>query len=254
MKETLFRSIFKKGKPVIGTIRVFDEDRQTQLLHALRDLEILQRYVDGVAVVNYGWGFYDSNFAIKEMAETLLTITAAVARKAKIPVGINVLPNDYEYAFRIAKKTGASFVQMYHITGEFTECKPVDADEFLLFRSCYPKIALLGGIHPKYCKLADPRTLISESAMIARNLCDAIVVSGETISLEDLETVKQAVGDHPVLIGSGFTAKGAKAQLTIADGAIVGTAFRVPEARPNDPVDEESIVEVMNIVEGIRKL
>lgn len=257
-KETLFKQIFEKNKPIIGIIHVFDEDKSYQLIQALQDLEILQRYTDGVIVENYGCGYFNANFATREMAETLYKITAAVVRKAKIPVGVNVLPNDYEYAFRIARQAGARFVQMDHITGEFVGCRSVNPKEFSAFRNCYPRIALLGGIHPKYYELADPDKSIADSAMDAIGLCDAIVVTGEytggAASLKDLELVKLVAGDYPVLVGSGLSAKNVKEQFVIADGAIIGTAFKAHGVQPNEPVDEDLVVELMNEVEKIRKI
>lgn len=258
MQKLLFEQLFTRDKSVIGMIHVPEKERTSQLMRALGDLEILQKYVDGVIVENYGWGYCNANVASRETAEILREITEAVVRKAKVPVGINVLPNDCDQAFRIADETGARFVQMDHVTGDFVGCTSVNPRTLSQLRRCYPEILLFGGIHPKYYELIDPCTSITESALKAMKLCDAIVVTGEytggATSLNDLRIVKQAVGNHPVIVGSGLNSRNAKDQLAIADGAIVGTAFKVNGVRPNGYINEDLVIEVMNTVEKIRKL
>jgi hypothetical protein len=258
MQKILFEQLFSRDKPVIGMIHVFPGDRSSQLIRALRDLESMQSYLDGVMVENYGWGYHDANIATHETAEILREITEAVVRKARIPVGINVLPNDCDKAYRIANETGARFVQMDHVTGDFVGCKSVNPRTLSQLRRCYPEILLLGGIHPKYYELVDPCTSITESALKAMKLCDAIVVTGEytggATSLKDLRIVKRAVGNHPVIVGSGLTARNAKAQLFVADGAICGTALKVNGVQPDGYADKDLIIAVMKEVEKVRRL
>lgn len=256
MNEMLFKKIFTKKKPIIAMIHVFEDEESRQIAQALEDLLKLQPHVDGVIVENYGWGYLDSNTATEETAKTLFKITEAVIKKAKIPVGINVLPNDYEKAFRIAGLTGASFVQLDHVTGEFVGCRPVNPKDLLTVRRRYPKIALLGGIHPKYYELVNQCTSISESALNAMTLTDAVVVTGEytggATRLEDLRIVKQMIGEHPLIVGSGLSAKNAESQLYTADGAIVGTAFKRRGVRKGEPVDVKMVKELMNEIEKLR--
>ncbi|MFA6097164.1 MAG: BtpA/SgcQ family protein [Candidatus Paceibacterota bacterium] len=256
MNKMLFKKIFKKEKPIIAMIHVFKQEENRQIAQALEDLKKLEPYVEGVIVENYGWGYLDANTATEETAKALLKITEAVMKKAKIPVGINVLPNDYEKAFRIAGLTGANFVQLDHVTGEFVGCRSVNQRDLLAVRKHYPKIALLGGIHPKYYELVDPNTPISESAMKAMALTDAIVVTGEYTGgetrLEDLRIVKQAVGKHPVIIGSGLTSTNASSQLLIANGAIAGTAFKKKGVCPNEPIDQDMVKNLMNEIYKLR--
>lgn len=256
MNKMLFKKIFKKVNPIIAMIHVFEGEESRQIAQALEDLEKLQPYVDGVIVENYGWGYLDANTATEETARILFKITEAVMKKAKIPVGINVLPNDYEKAFRIAGLTGASFVQLDHVTGEFVGCRPVNPRDLLAVRRRYPKIALFGGIHPKYYVLINPCISISESALNAMTLTDAVVVTGEytggATKLEDLRIVKQMIGEHPLIIGSGLSAENAESQLYIANGAIVGTAFKKRGVREGEPVDMTMVKELMDEVEKTR--
>lgn len=256
MAKSLFKKIFKAEKPIIAMLHVFEGRKQDQTRQVLEDLKILQQYVDGVIVENYGFGYFDPNNATRETANRLLEITEAVMQLANIPVGINVLPNDYWKAFHIAGSAGARFVQLDHVTGRFAGCKPVDSKELLKIRRLHGEVALLGGIHPKYYRLMDPCTSISESAISAMALCDAVVVTGDytggAAKLEDLMLVKHAIGAHPVLVGSGFNAQNAKDQLSIADGAIVGTSTKIHGVRKGEPVDEDMVKKLMKEVAKLR--
>lgn len=226
-----FRTLFPKPKPIIAMVHVFEGERQQQLDQALEDARLLEQGgVDGLLVENYGWGYFDSNQATDEAAELLTDIAAAFAKQAKIPVGVNVLPNDYWKSFPVAVCSGARFVQMDHVTGDFDMCEPVDPKEFSLTRECYPDIVVFGGIHPKYYELIDSATPLEESAKRAIVLADAVVVTGQVTggeaTLEDLRMARNALGTHPLIVGSGLTRQNAKEQLIIADGAIVGTSLK----------------------------
>lgn len=102
MSETLFWKTFRQKKPIIGMIHVFQDQYDNQLNQALKDLDILQPFIDGVIVENYGWGYVNANLATDDAVELLTKITYEVVKKAKIPVGINLLPNDYEKSLCIA--------------------------------------------------------------------------------------------------------------------------------------------------------
>lgn len=236
-------------------LHVFEGELEAQIRQALEDLDRLQPYVQGVIVENYDIGYLDASRATAEMAQRLAFITRAVVERSQIPVGLNVLPNDYWNAFRIAGETGARFIQLDHVTGDFVGCESVDPADYSRYRRRYPTIVVLGGVHPKYYELVDPSTSIRRSAQTAQDLADAVVVTGtETgieASLDDLRTVRAAIGDYPLLVGSGLTAANADQQLSIADGAIVGTAFKRRGVVPGETIDEKLVEEFMQVVANI---
>ena len=256
-KSPLFQDIFPRKKPIIAMLHVFPGSQREQRERALQDLDCLNPFVDGVIVENYGWGGLDSNLAIDEVKKWLAELTKEVVKNSKVPVGVNVLPNDYEKSFYVASTAGARFIQMDHVTGDFLHCQSVDPKPFLRVKDFYSDIAVLGGIHPKYYILKDPLTPINESALAAKLLAEAIVVTGEhtggEASIKDMQMVKKAVGEHKVLVGSGLNAINVKAQLALADGAIVGTAFKKQGVIPGEPIDEELVKRFMAKVEEIRK-
>lgn len=256
MATSLFWQLFPKKKPIIAMLHVFEGELQKQIEQVLEDLSRLQPFVDGAIVENYDCGYLDANLATAEMAEALTAITQAVMAEATIPIGLNVLPNDFEWAFRICQETGAKFVQLDHVTGKFVGCRSVDPRRLLTIRSRCPDVALLGGIHPKYYELVDPACSLAECAKRAMALAGAVVVTGQVTgdpaALDDLRVVREALGEHSLIVGSGLAPANARAQLAIADGAIVGTAFKRGGVQPGESIDVELVGQLMDEVVKLR--
>ena len=257
MTKSLFLEIFPVKKPIIGMIHIFSGELRRQIDQALEDADRLQEGgVDGLLVENYGCGYFYYNYATNEMKNRLIEIARAVKKNSKIPVGVNVLPNDYWAAFEITRLSDGVFIQMDHITGDFEDCESVDSKNFSVNRKKYEKIAVFGGVHPKYYRLANPACSLAECAKKAMLLADGVVVTGDStgdaVSIDDLRTVFKAIGSHPIIIGSGLNSKNAREQLSHADGAIVGTAFKKGGVHRGVPVDVDLISRLMDEVERLR--
>lgn len=252
MTPSLFCQLFPRKKPIIAMLHVFKEKLQKQIEQALEDLSRLQPFVDGAIVENYDCGYLDENLATAGMMGTLTAITYAVMKEATIPIGLNVLPNDFGKAFRICEETGARFVQLDHVTGEFVGCRSVDPRRLLMVRRRCPDVVLLGGVHPKYYELVDPACSLAECAKKAMMLADAVVVTGECTGgetkLADIRAVKEGIGIHPTIIGGGLSVQNAGSQLAIADGAIVGTAFKRGGVQPGEAIDAKLVKQLMDEV------
>lgn len=256
MENKLFGSIFTVNKPIIGMIHVWSGKLENQICQVLDDIDKMKVLVDGVIIENYGWGDYDSNLATDDCARVIGIIAKVVVGMCKFIVGINILPNDYFKAFSVANESGCKFIQMDHIYGEFFHCRPVRPQHFLKVRNEFPDIAVLGGIHPKYYDLQNPQIPIEKSAQEAIKLADAIVVTGKytggEASLEDLKKVKLTIGDTPLIIGSGLNVNNAGVQMAIADGAIVGTAFKRNGVVRGEPIDVDMAKRLMEEVKKLR--
>ena len=83
---------------------------------------------------------------------------------------------------------------------------------------------------------------------ILRGRADAVIVSGKATGsetrLDDLRLAKAAAGPVPVLAGSGVTTATVADTLRWADGAIVGTGFKVDGVTDN-PVDQDAVRSLM---------
>ena len=250
----LFGNLFPVRKPIIAMLHVFVSDDDDQVL---RDLEILQPHVDGVIVENYGWGYEDQTRATYQAGLRIARLTERVVHASSIPVGVNILPNDFASAFVICRQRGARFIQLDHVTGRFVGLPPVTENEFRVYRRDHKAVAVLGGIHPKYYRLSPPIPLIEDSARVAIDLTDAIVVTGEKTggeaSEQDLQSVRRAIGNHPIIVGSGLNLDNLEEQLSVADGAIVGSAFKPGGVYPNSPIYPSHVREFMDKVKNFRE-
>lgn len=259
MLSQAFRRLFPRPAPIIGMIHVFEGPPEKQEALAIRDLAMMEHSVDGVIVENYGWGGQDSLRATDLARDRLLGLARAVAARADssgVRVGVNLLPNDFEYALDLTHQAGASFVQLDHVTGQFVGDESVDPTKYRQHRRAHPGIVVLGGVHPKYYQLRNPNTPIGQSARVAMELCDAIVVTGtatgQETSLDDLRAVRSAVGDFPILVGSGLNIDNLREQLVVADGAIVGSAFKPGGVQPGSLLNLANITEFMAAVRTVR--
>ncbi|HLC31918.1 MAG TPA: BtpA/SgcQ family protein, partial [Candidatus Nanoarchaeia archaeon] len=62
---------------------------------------------------------------------------------------------------------------------------------------------------------------------------------------------KSLLGQFPLIVGAGVTASNAYEQLSIADGAIVGSYFK-SEGDTQSPVKRHKVRELMKIVRQLR--
>ena len=257
MTKSLFLEIFPVKKPIIGMIHVFEGELDRQIDQALEDAERLEQGgVNGLLIENYGFGYADPNLATSDVLDRLITIMKKVKKYSRVPIGANVLPNDYWAAFHATHLSGGSFIQMDHITGNFDSCRSVHPKDCLKIKREYGEIAVFGGVHPKYYQLVNPACSLAECAKKAMLLADGVVVTGKStgdaVSIDDLRTVFKAIGSHPIIIGSGLNSKNAREQLSHADGAIVGTAFKKGGVHRGVPVDVGLISQLMDEVERLR--
>ena len=77
---------------------------------------------------------------------------------------------------------------------------------------------------------------------------DALIVTGRATGekpvVGELKSVKQAVGDVPVLVGSGVNPENARELLALADGAIVGTSLK-KDGQTENEVDVSRVSDLL---------
>lgn len=232
-----------KRKPLIGMVHClplpgtaqFDNNCEEVINQAVSDAEILEKGgCDAIIIEN----MCDTPLPIKlDIAQktALSAISMLIKQKVNIPIGIDAAFNDYETSISIAKIIGAQFVRVpvyvdmvaFH-GGIIEPC----ARDVMIYRKnlMATDIKIFADIHVKDTKIVIPSMTLEESALSAENCgADALIVTGKHIgketSLEDLETIKKLV-NIPVLSGSGVNTENINQQLSVADGAIVGTYLK----------------------------
>ena len=191
----------------------------------------------------------------------LLTVTCMTAlaleikRAVNLPMGINVLFNDWQAELAIAAAVKAQFIRVeVLVDSSWSDMGflPASAPELLRMRGSLPvDVKLLADIQGKYTHPAAAKSL-AESAADAesRGLADAVIVTGSgtghSAPLENIRQVRAKV-QLPVLAGSGITAENINEVFAVADGAIIGSYFK-KDGHLQNPID---IARVRNLVKKI---
>jgi uncharacterized protein len=85
---------------------------------------------------------------------------------------------------------------------------------------------------------------------------EAIVVTGSGTGMETpydkVAKFKGILGTHPLIIGAGLTTENAYQQLSLANGGIVGSSFKVDNDTKR-ALDPQKIQDFMDIVKQVRE-
>lgn len=271
------QQIFKVKKPVIGMLHLDYlagakefKGNKFVVMKALNDLEALEGGgVDGILVENWK---EDSigEFVSPETATSFSEIAGQISKYLHLPFGINVLNNDYKVAFSVAKQTGASFVQLdvfvdkvrsNYVHSPLASKTPFDIDidpkEIMNYAKSIraETIPLFVFVQPKhYVMLEKNKTIETSVRQAIKAGASALLVTkatGLAPTLDLVNRAKNAAGDTPVGIGSGFSVENAEVFLKIADFAVVGTSIKVDRITDN-PVDLKKVKELMGQVKRLR--
>ena len=265
MTSRLWDAFKAKSKPVIGMLHVpalpgspqnkFGFDAIVD--GVLRDASALaDGGVDGFILENFG----DVPFYPDRVPTDTVAFMAVLAREVRgqldLPLGVNVLRNDGESALAIATAVGAEFIRVNVYTGaRLTDQGVIQgiAHRLLRYRkSLGSDVKILADVDVKHSAPLAARELSDEvEETVSRGCADGIIVSGSATgkqtTLEDLKRATSAARGTPVLAGSGVDATNVAAALAVADGLIVGTAFKRDSVTTN-PVDSERVHEFMRAV------
>lgn len=265
------KEIFEVEKPIIGMVHLqplpgspgyTGQEMEPIIEKALDDARALVAGgVNGLIVENM-WDL--PYFVGSEVPPEEMTAHAVAARKVveavDVPVGVNVVHNGGVVTLAIAVAAGARFIRVCLLTG----ARVWDTGE--LDHGCAARLIRkrkeLGAEHIKILADVDKKHSVAFPGIdLATHiewtefyLADALIISGKmTGSAPDLDKVKQArqLARRPILLGSGATDDRIVDFLKYADGAIVGTYFKVDGIAEN-PVDVNRVRKFMDVVSKTR--
>ncbi|MEM3833000.1 MAG: BtpA/SgcQ family protein [Thermoprotei archaeon] len=261
---------FGVEKPVIGVIHLLPlpgsprgQSFDSVLKRAVSEALILEEGgVDGLIIENFGDAPYVKDNASPETIAFMTAIAKEISMSVSLTLGINVLRNCVDSAIAIAAATGGKFVRANVWTGVYITDQGLiegKASSVLRFRKALvaDHIKIFADIRVKHAHPIVPISLEDEvKDNIERGLADALVVTGprtgQPPSSDYVSNVKKVAGEVPVLVGSGLNLNNVKELLTIADGAIVGTFFKVDGIITN-PIDIKRVRSLISIVKELRK-
>lgn len=256
MNRNDWTDFFGTPKPLIGMAHLlplpgsplFGGDFSAVLDRALADAEALEGAgFDAVMVENFGDAPFFGDAVPPVTVAAMTQIVDRVCTAVDLPVGVNVLRNDALAALGIAAVTGAAFIRVNVHTGVVATDQGIltgrAAETLRLRQSLGCDVKILADVFVKHGRPLDQTDIAAAAQDCAlRGLADGIIVTGtgtgKGIHQKDLEAVRAALPDHGVLGGSGVSEATAWEVLSIADGAIVGSAIKVG-GRVHEPVDLE---------------
>ena len=218
---------------------------------ALADAQALaEGGIGALLVENFG----DAPFAAGRVeAATVAGVTAVAAEIrrafAETPLGVNVLKNDARAALAVAAAVGGRFIRVnVHAGAVVADQGIVETDAYHTLRDrrlLGVEALIFADVGGKHAVPLVPVELEQTARDLAhRGLADVLVVSGpatgRTTPLADVKRVRSAVPEVPVLVGSGVTAETVAELLSVADGAIVGTAVK-RDGDVRKPVDRARV-------------
>jgi membrane complex biogenesis BtpA family protein len=263
------KDVFKTEKPIIAMchMQALPGDPYYNKAGGLQDIlykahhDLLALQKGGVDAV-----LFSNEFSLPYLTKVGNVTTASMARligelrdEIEVPYGVNVLW-DPSASLDLAVATGAQFVREI-FTGVYasdfglwnTDCGQVIRHQMAISAE---DVKLLFNIVPEAAKYLAKRD-ISEIAKTTIFNChpDALCVSGLTAGSETnydtLTDVKKVSGMVPVFANTGCRTENIKLQLAIADGAIVGTTFKI-DGKFENQVDVGRVKEFMSVVHDYR--
>gem|GEM_PF-121289 len=205
----------------------------TVLRSAVTDAEAyVEGGMHGLIVENFGDApFFPDNVPPHTIA--LMTLLAREIRAhTDLPVGINVLRNDGAAALAVACATSAAFVRVNVFCGVVATDQGIltgQAHTLVRYRDQIgTRTPVFADVHVKHGRpLTTPDIALAAQETYRRGRADALVVtgpaSGRSPAMDDLERLRQAVPEAPLVVGSGLDPDNAADVFRSARAAIVGT-------------------------------
>jgi membrane complex biogenesis BtpA family protein len=217
---------------------------------AIQDSVVLEKGgTDAAIIENYGDVPFFAERVPPETIAAMTVIARSIRQRVSLSLGINVLRNDALSALAIALAVGAEFIRVNVLCGAaLTDQGLVQgkAAEVLRKRAeLDAPVQIWADVMVKHSASLGKYSLGQAAKDTAyRGRADALIVSGsgtgEEASVDDLQIVKTAVPDRPLLVGSGVTNGNVNEFLPHVDGFIVGTSLKVKGIAEN-PVSPERL-------------
>jgi membrane complex biogenesis BtpA family protein len=270
--NTPFDDTFGSGKLCIGVVHLaalpgspdFGGSLEQVIDRARREAEAIEKAGFGAVIVeNYGdLPFYTGRVGPETIA-AMAIVSRGIKQAVGIPVGINVLRNDYEAALAIAATCGCEFVRVNILVGAFVTTEGMiegnPARAIRLRQRLAPRTMIFADIMVKHAYPLAP-TSVGDAALdvVERGKADCMIVTGPRTgsppSGEDLRVVHSRLDEAgmsvPVLVGSGITPSNAENFLRLSDGFIVGSYIR-QDGRAGAEMDLDRALELGRIAKEV---
>lgn len=262
--------LFGVEKPVIGMCHMrampgdpqYATDKGLKWVYEQARIDMLALQEGGVDGI-----LFSNEFSLPYLTkvETITAVCMAaiigeLKQEIKIPYGINVLW-DPRTSIDVAMATGAQFVREI-FTGVYASdfgLWNTNAGEVIRHQHAVGAghVRLLFNIVPEAAVYLGGRQIadIARSTVFNNNpdaLCVSGLTAGAETSVQTLKLVKETVPDTPVFANTGVRLDNVYEQLKVADGAVIGTAFK-RDGRTWNPTEMSRVKALMDKVKNVRK-
>lgn len=214
------------------------------LKNALEDLKNFEEGgVDAIFIEN-NYDIPHTEHITLEAKNAMIELGNAIKEKTALPLGVSVLWNDYASAFEIARAIGGKFIRVPVFVDDVKTNYGImnaQANNVTLFQKEHgmEDIQIYADIHVKHAEILSALTIEESARLAIEKGADALIVTGkwtgDAPQVDDLKKVREAVGEFPILCGSGVDAINVKTLFAYANGAIVSTS--VKEGKNGDHIN-----------------
>lgn len=239
--------LFPVHKPLIGTVHLdplpgaprYDGQPMSSIVsRAVNDaLRYVEGGIDGLIVENEGdIPFLKPDLVGPETVAAMSVVTHAVIGAVGVPVGVLCLANANLQSLAIAKATGARFIRANQWANAYIANEGYvegNAAIALRYRAAIRArdVVVFADVHVKHGSHAIVADRDVKQLTYDTEAFDADVViatgqrTGDPTQVSEVHDIA-SVASRPVLVGSGLNADNAVDLLSVADGAIVGSAMK----------------------------
>jgi membrane complex biogenesis BtpA family protein len=255
--------------PIVGVVHLAplpgssrDPKTVRQVLDQARQdaLHYLRAGVDALLVENHGDAPFERDSVDPHVPAILAVVAHELREELRCPIGINVLRNDVASALGAAVASGASFVRANVLAGVVATDQGLiegQAARWLKYRrQLGAAVEIWADVRVKHgTALHSPDLEGAARELAQRAGADRLLVTGPSTGAppdaEHVRAIRRSGVACPVYLASGITRENAGALLPLADGAVVGSEFKVDGVVSN-PVDPLRVTNFMNLVRAIR--
>jgi membrane complex biogenesis BtpA family protein len=259
---------WRKGtKPLIGMVHLrplpgsprWAGNLAAVLEAALADAQALERAgFDAVLVENFGDVPFSAGPVEPHTVAAMAWVLSRLRGECSLPLGVNVLRNDWRSALALAAVCGGAFVRVNVLSGVMVTDQGIitgNAHDCLRYRKFIEAtaVAILADVCVKHGQPLAPGNGLVDLALDVqeRGLADALILtgrrSGEPANIHEVTQVRRALPDALILLGSGVCVDNASHFRDLVDGFIVGTAVKDGQRieHPVSPSQAEQLVRAL---------
>lgn len=205
------------------------------LKNALDDLEAFERGGIDAVIFENNYDIPHSEFVKPEIATSMMYLGEKLRAATKLPLGISVLWNDYKTALSIAKILNLQFIRVPvfvdHVRSRYGEIIG-NPQAIIKYRKMLnaEDVEIYADIHVKHSEILSKITIEQAASQAISKGADGLIITGKWTGdaplMDELKSVRAAVGDFPIIAGSGCDKNNIGVILNVANAAIVSTSLK----------------------------